>query len=80
MAVLTPGEIFGEMTLIEPGPHHGSVLAMVPAELLHVQRLGMEVLRTRRPMVALKLTEVIAHVLVRRLNRTTAKLFSPLNI
>ncbi len=80
LAVLTPGEVFGEMHLVEPGPHHGSVMALVDAELLLISRLGLDILKTRRPVIALKLVELIARVLTRRLNRTTTKLFSPMRL
>ena len=76
LAVLTPGEVFGEMGLIQPGPHTGSAIALVDTDLLLIHTLAMGDLATRAPSVALKLTELIARVLARRLSRTTDRLFN----
>ncbi|MCG3180193.1 MAG: hypothetical protein BIFFINMI_02550 [Phycisphaerae bacterium] len=76
LAVLGPGEIFSEMSLIQPGPHQATIEALVPADLMLIHALGYDAMKRRHPATAVKFLEMIARVLVRRLSRTTAKLFS----
>jgi CRP-like cAMP-binding protein len=80
LAVLGPGEIFSEMSLIEPGPHRASIITLVAAEVLLINTLGFETMKQRHPGTALKFMEMIARVLVKRLTRTTTKLFSPVRL
>jgi CRP-like cAMP-binding protein len=66
LAVLGPGEMFGELSLFDPGPRTATASALTDSHLLG---LGHEALRpwlTGRPEVAMELLRAIA----RRLRRT----------
>lgn len=70
LAVLGPGEMFGELSLFDPGPRTSSAVAVTDADLLS---LGHDALRpwlTGRPEVAAALLGALA----RRLRRTNESL------
>ena len=77
LAVVSPGQIFGETTLIEDHPHTATVRAVNDSRLIQLNKLGFQLLRRERPVLALDIMEVVARVLAGRLGRTTEKLFSP---
>ncbi|KWW97456.1 Crp/Fnr family transcriptional regulator [Carbonactinospora thermoautotrophica] len=73
LAVLGPGEMFGELSLFDPGPRTATATALTESKLLG---LGHEDLRpwlTGRPEVAEALLQAIARRL-RRTNETMADL------
>jgi len=73
LAVLGPGEMFGELSLFDPGPRMSTATAITDAR---VAGLGQEALRpwlTGRPEVAEALLQALAHRL-RRTNETLADL------
>lgn len=58
VAVFGPGEIFGEMSLLDNAPHDASIVSLTPAHLLVVPRPAYEALLERHPEVAAGLHEL----------------------
>ncbi|MBN2211806.1 MAG: cyclic nucleotide-binding domain-containing protein [Sedimentisphaerales bacterium] len=80
LAVVSAGQIFGEVTLITEQEHTASIMAVNPSCLIQINKLGFTALREKHPKLGLKVMEVVAKSLVARLGRTTQKLFSPVQI
>lgn len=53
--ILHPGEIFGEMAILEEAPRSGSAIAIDPVKALEFNRANFEILLTGQPQIALKL-------------------------
>ena len=53
--ILHPGEIFGEMAILEEAPRSGSAIAIDPVKALQFNRANFEILLTGQPQIALKL-------------------------
>jgi CRP/FNR family transcriptional regulator, cyclic AMP receptor protein len=64
--VLKPGEIFGELSLLDHQPHAAAAIASGPVELLPIDRAMFEVLMRDDPDFAL----TVAHLLARSLRAT----------
>lgn len=77
VATASAGEIFGEASLLAREPHHSTIQAVIPSEVIGITGASYDYLRSQDPALAIKLAETLARFLVRRLRRTTAKLFSP---
>jgi len=77
LAVVSPGQIFGESTLIADQPHTATVMAVNESQLVQINKVGFRLLREEQPVIALKVMDVVARALASRLGRTTKKLFSP---
>jgi len=77
LAVVSPGQIFGESTLLMDQPHSATIMAVNPSRLIQINKVGFQLLSEKEPQLALKLMKVVARALVARLGRTTKKLFSP---
>lgn len=71
VARLQPGDLFGEMALIERAPRSASVIAEESAEVLRFDAAALDRLRRRFPFTSLKLHHNIARVLSARLRETT---------
>ncbi len=80
LAVVSPGQIFGETTLINDQPHSASIMAINDSRLIQINKVGFQLMRKQQPELALNIMEVAARALAARLGRTTKKLFSPLRI
>ena len=78
LAVISTGEIFGETTLVCQQPHSATIMAVNPARLIQINKIGFRLLREQQPVLALKIMDIVAQTLSRRLGRTTEMLFSPL--
>jgi CRP-like cAMP-binding protein/Fe-S-cluster-containing hydrogenase component 2 len=52
LAVLAPGDIFGEMSLLDNEPHEATITALTPVQLLILPRQTFEYLLRQRPDVA----------------------------
>ena len=78
LAVVSPGQVFGESTLVSDEPFFTSVMAINESTLLQINKKGALRMRPESPELALKLMDVIAHTLHLRLGRTTRQLFSPI--
>ena len=66
LAILGPGEMFGELSLFDPGPRNATAVALTDATLLGVGHPDLEPWLTGRPEVAASLLAALA----RRLRRT----------
>jgi CRP-like cAMP-binding protein len=77
LAVVSPGQIFGESTLLTDQPHSATIMAVNHSRLIQINKVGFQLLSEKEPQLALKLMKVVARALVARLGRTTKKLFSP---
>jgi len=73
LAVLGPGEMFGELSLFDPGPRTSSARAVSEAELIALGHDDMMRWLARRPEVAKHLLQALAQRL-RRTNVTLADL------
>ena len=61
VAVFGPGEIFGEMSLLDNAPHDASIVTLTPAHMLVVPRPTYESLLERHPEVAAGLRDLAFH-------------------
>jgi CRP/FNR family cyclic AMP-dependent transcriptional regulator len=58
--LMGPGEVIGEIALLDSRPRSGTVAAMEEAELLSLHRRDLISFLERRPRVAIQLAEVLA--------------------
>jgi len=77
LAVASPGQIFGEATLVLDQPHSASIMAVNESRLIQINKVGLQLMRKQRPELVLHIMEAAAKALAQRLGRTTKKLFSP---
>lgn len=56
--ILNPGEIFGEMAILEEAPRSASAIALDPVKALAFTRENFEVLMMGNPQIALKLLKL----------------------
>jgi len=71
---LDPGEIFGEMAIVEKTVRAADVVALEDVELLGIDAGALERLRKRFPFTAAKLFLNLSRIISRRLRETTEKL------
>jgi len=69
LALLEPGDSFGEIALLDSGPRSASVVAITPSTLLCFERRYL----VKIPEVSLKLYRNIATMLASRLRDTSAR-------
>lgn len=74
IADLGPGELFGEMSLIENELTSASVVAAQPTTLLTIKRPDFENLLDRDKNIALKIYRTFCNTLSERLRRTSQEL------
>ena len=74
IAVLNPGEFFGEMALLDGLPRSAAVRATGDAELFMISLDGYQKLRREKPHTALKLMDIIIKVLSNRLRQANKNL------
>jgi CRP-like cAMP-binding protein len=74
IAVLNPGEFFGEMALLDGLPRSAAVRATSDAELFMITQEGYQRLRREKPHTALKLMDIIIKVLSNRLRQANKNL------
>jgi CRP/FNR family transcriptional regulator, cyclic AMP receptor protein len=70
LTVLGPGEMFGELSLFDPGPRTATATAVADAELVGLGHADLQEFLTGRPEVARHLLQALA----RRLRRTNDSL------
>ncbi|OGQ93734.1 MAG: hypothetical protein A2253_10825, partial [Deltaproteobacteria bacterium RIFOXYA2_FULL_55_11] len=71
---LPPGEIFGEMAIVEKTVRAADVVALEDVELLGIDDKALERLRKRFPFTAAKLFLNLSRIISGRLRETTEKL------
>lgn len=59
--IMYPGEIFGEMAIIEEAPRSATIVAMEDVKALEFNKANFEVLMTSKPELALKLLKIFAN-------------------
>jgi CRP-like cAMP-binding protein len=74
IAVLNPGEFFGEMALLDGLPRSAAVKATADSEVFVVTLEGYKQLRSEKPHTALKLMDIIIKVLSNRLRQANKNL------
>ena len=74
IAVLNPGEFFGEMALLDGLPRSAAVKATADSELFMISLEGYQKLRKEKPHTALKLMDIIIKVLSNRLRQANKNL------
>ena len=58
--ILNPGEIFGEMAILDAAPRSASAIALDPIKALAFNRENFEVLMMGNPQIALKLLKLLS--------------------
>jgi CRP-like cAMP-binding protein len=66
LAIMGPGDIFGELSLFDPGPRTASASALTDVDLASLEHAALRPWLTSRPEAGLRLLQVLA----RRLRRT----------
>ena len=73
LAVLGPGEMFGELSFFDPGPRMSTASALVDSDMLELGHDDLMPWLVERPEVAVTMLRAIAHRL-RRTNETVSDL------
>jgi CRP-like cAMP-binding protein len=68
---IVPGEIVGEMAVIDGINRSASVRASVASELMEIDVVGFNKLKKENPQVAIKMMELLLRMLTSRLRITT---------
>ncbi|MBP7552605.1 MAG: Crp/Fnr family transcriptional regulator [Spirochaetes bacterium] len=58
--ILEPGEIFGEMSILEEAPRSATIIAMDDVKVLEFNKANFESLMTAKPELAIKLLKIFA--------------------
>ena len=74
IAVLNPGEFFGEMALLDGLPRSAGAKAGDAAMVITITRQHYAALRDKAPKTALKLMDILVNVLSNRLRQTNKNL------
>ncbi|HRV43029.1 MAG TPA: cyclic nucleotide-binding domain-containing protein, partial [Syntrophales bacterium] len=74
-AVIHPGEIFGEIALVNPGPRSADVRALEPIKYLEIDWEGLKRIHRIYPRIGGKLFLNLAKILGERLVHTSGMLF-----
>ena len=74
IAVLNPGEFFGEMALLDGLPRSATVRSVSDTEVFIITSEGYQKLRREKPHTALKLMDIIIKVLSNRLRQANKNL------
>jgi len=76
LLVLGPGDVFGELAVIAPGPRNATVVALDPVETLALRDALFDELRQTHPAI----DRVLLHALVREVRRLSARLVEALYV
>ena len=74
VAVLDPGQLFGEMALVEREPRSATVRAKTDAKLLRIRKEYFDELMQKEHAIALKIYKRLTIILSKRLRETTERL------
>jgi CRP-like cAMP-binding protein len=69
LAVLKPGDVFGEMSFVRSAPHSATIRTEEEVEVCRYDKSDFQVLTKNRPDLAMKIVANIANVLAERLRR-----------
>jgi CRP-like cAMP-binding protein len=78
LAVLTPGNFFGELSIMEKRRHEAVAVALEKADLLLLKKEVFERMEKETPVLALQITKKIALVMSRNLRRMNEKFLNAL--
>jgi CRP/FNR family transcriptional regulator, cyclic AMP receptor protein len=59
--ILNPGELFGEMSIIEEAPRSATIVALDNVKALEFNKANFEVIMTAKPEMAIKILKVFAN-------------------
>lgn len=76
LAILSPGDVFGEVEFFDGRPPTAHALAHTDCEILSIPHVEMEALLRTRPGLEAKVLWALAQILARRLRETNEKLSS----
>jgi CRP-like cAMP-binding protein len=71
--LLSAGEFFGEMSLVDGGPRSADVVVKEDAELMRLPADGYRKLKKEHPVTALKVADVMLKQLSFRVRRSTSR-------
>lgn len=74
LLVLSPGEFFGEMSLIRPGPRMVSVKTLDTTDFVVIGKEAWDNLAEKQPAVARKVTDLINNWFLLKLRRSNPEL------
>ena len=74
LAYANPGEIFGEMALVDGSIRSATAITVVDSVLYGLTKESLETLKKESPAVAIKFLEILLKILSYRLRQTTRKI------
>ena len=74
LAIVNPGEFFGEMALLYGGPRSAAAKAIEDVKALVISTKNFETLREKSPQVALRIMDVLVRTLSTRLRQANKNL------
>ena len=74
LAIVNPGEFFGEMALLDGGPRSAAAKAVEDVKALVISTQNFESLREKQPQVALRIMDVLVRTLSTRLRQANKNL------
>lgn len=74
LAIVNPGEFFGEMALLDGGPRSAAAKAIEDVKALTISTKNFETLREKNPQVALRIMDVLVRTLSTRLRQANKNL------
>jgi len=77
LRVLRPGEFFGELAVISPGPRNATVVALDRTETLGISKDQLDDMRSRRPAIDAVVIEALATEVRRLAGALTEALYMP---
>ena len=73
LAVLEPGDFFGELALVDAGPRSADVSALEPCTILKITQAALSALAGVYPTAAFKLLIALGRIMVGRLRRSNQR-------
>jgi len=74
LAIVNPGEFFGEMALLDGGPRSAAAKAIEEVKTLVISTKNFDALREKNPHVALRIMDVLVRTLSTRLRQANKNL------
>jgi CRP-like cAMP-binding protein len=74
LAIVNPGEFFGEMALLDGGPRSAAAKAIEDVKALVISTKNFEAMREKSPQVALRIMDVLVRTLSTRLRQANKNL------
>jgi len=74
LAIVNPGDFFGEMALLDGGPRSAAAKSIEDVKALVISTKNFEALREKSPQVALRIMDVLVRTLSTRLRQANKNL------